>query len=105
MTADDKVNLSPSPPPQTQLMCCVHNRKRTKRNLMRADGGKWQCTPKDPCLTGGERKGGAKGGGRGGGSAGRSGADDRRGDAVVRGRGRCRSGSRSRSQHRRSSPR
>lgn len=57
--------MSPSPPPQTQLMCCVHNRKRTKRNLERAGGGKWRCTAQDPCLTGGERKGGAKGGGRG----------------------------------------
>jgi len=52
--ARDAGTTSPSPLPSAQLLCTVHNRMRTRRNLIRSEGGLWCCKPDEPCLTGGK---------------------------------------------------
>jgi len=51
---------STSPPPSANLLCTVHNRMRTRRNLIRIERGLWCCKSDQPCLTGkGSQKGGS----------------------------------------------
>jgi len=50
-----------SPSPSSLLVCIIHNRQRTRRNLVRTDGG-WRCKPDEPCKEGkGASKGSSKG--------------------------------------------
>lgn len=47
-----KGSISPSPSPSAKLLCSIHNRPRTRRNLIRIDGGLWRCRSVEPCIIG-----------------------------------------------------